>query len=282
MQTGRSDSAGIARDTGARHGRTLNRHPAQRRGWRQVARMIRLGLELARAAIDYPRQVRARSGESIAQARARWLQHACRRFLVLLNVRLDVKGDIPSRGLLVCNHLSYVDILVLGALTPCRFVAKSEVESWPVFGWFARRSGTIFVRRDRRGDVPRANAQIAATLQDNLLVVLFPEGTSSDGQTVLPFRSSLLEPARAAGARLWAAGLAYGLADGDPAQEVCYWRDMTLLPHLVNLLGKESVDAAVAFAAVPDPQDDRKALAAQLRAQVLRLKPQVQPADAGF
>lgn len=79
-----------------------------------------------------------------------WLQNSSRRLLRVFRIETQFTGDIPSSGLLVCNHLSYLDIVVLAAITPCVFVAKREVKKWPVFGWFARLAGTVFVHREQR------------------------------------------------------------------------------------------------------------------------------------
>lgn len=98
-----------------------------------------------------------------------------------------------EKGLLVSNHLSYVDVLVIGAITPAIFVSKNEARHWPVFGALARLAGTIFVRRDKRTDVARLAAEIKNALDAGVLVVLFPEGTSSAGARVLPFKSALLQ-----------------------------------------------------------------------------------------
>jgi 1-acyl-sn-glycerol-3-phosphate acyltransferase len=174
--------------------------------------------------------------------------------------------------LLVSNHLSYLDIVAIGSVTPTVFVSKSEVAEWPVFGWFARKAGSIFVRRDKRTEAARSSEEIKETLMHDVLVVLFPEGTSSDGETVLPFKSALLEPAAASGGPLAVAHIAYTMVDGNPAQEVCYWGGMTLAPHLLNLLGKGRVTATIDLS---DPQagtSDRKELARQLHASVLTLR----------
>jgi 1-acyl-sn-glycerol-3-phosphate acyltransferase len=173
---------------------------------------------------------------------------------------------------LVCNHLSYLDVLVLAALTPSRFVAKSEVRNWPVFGWFACLAGTIFVERNKRSQVARSAEEMAAALQQGSLMVLFPEGTSSGGETVLPFKSSLLEPATRNSQPVTAGLIAYDLIDGDVSEEVCYWKDMTLLPHLINLLSKSIVHAVVCFTEARQETRDRKILARQLHSEVLRLK----------
>jgi 1-acyl-sn-glycerol-3-phosphate acyltransferase len=174
--------------------------------------------------------------------------------------------------LLVSNHLSYLDILILAALTPARFVAKSEVRNWPVFGWFARLAGTIFVERNKRSQAAQSAEQIALALSEGSLVVLFPEGTSSGGETVLPFRSSLLEPAARKLHTVTAGLIGYQLTDGDVSEEVCYWKDMTLLPHLINLLSKRTVHAFLHFAQLRQETTNRKTLARRLHSEVLRLK----------
>ncbi len=213
------------------------------------------------------------TGRPPQPARSRWLQWCSRRTLRVFAVQTDFTGAPPQYGLLVCNHLSYLDILVLVSLTPAVFVSKAEVKNWPVFGWFAQLAGTLFVDRTRRSDVARMNALIEASLAAGNVVVLFPEGTSWNGREVLPFKSSLLEPAVGLRHPVNVGFLRYSLADGDPAQDVCYWGDATFLPHLINLMTKTSVRARVHFASVPAPATERKALAQQLRAAVLALAP---------
>jgi 1-acyl-sn-glycerol-3-phosphate acyltransferase len=104
------------------------------------------------------------------------------------------------------------------------------------------------------------------------LVVLFPEGTSSGGETILPFKSSLLEPAAHHLHALTAGLISYELADGNVSEEVCYWKDMTLLPHVLNFLSKRTLQAFVRFTEAPPETTDRKVLARQLHAEVVRLK----------
>jgi 1-acyl-sn-glycerol-3-phosphate acyltransferase len=152
------------------------------------------------------------------------------------------------------------------------FVAKREVKSWPVMGLLAQLGGTLFIDRQRRTHVGEVNDEIQAALADNALVIVFPEGTSSDGSTVLPFRSSLLEPATRSEHPLTIARLHYTRADGAPDAAVCYWGDATFLPHLLNLLSQPKVRATVQFAPVNNNRTDRKELAQQLHAAVLGLK----------
>ena len=191
-----------------------------------------------------------------------------------MGIRVSIAGPIPGGGLIVANHLGYVDILVLAAAAPTVFVAKAEVRSWPVFGWFARRSGTIFAERGRAASAARSNLEMAAALRTSGRVVLFPEGTSSGGETVLPFKSALLETAQ--GRPVWVAALHYSLSpgEGDPAEEVCYWKDMSLPPHLLRLLGQPRIFATLVFSPEPEMGAERKTLARRLQARVLELKDQ--------
>jgi len=111
-------------------------------------------------------------------------------------------------------------------------------------------------------------------------VVLFAEGTSSDGQTVLPFKSALLEPAVRQARPLSVGFIRYELGDGDAGEEICYWKDMTLLPHLINLLSKRGRQASVRFMEVRGAIADRKQLARQLHSEVLRLQRQEHAMEA--
>jgi lyso-ornithine lipid O-acyltransferase len=239
---------------------------------RVTGRLFWLGGELVLAALNYAIRCAPCPRDSLLLARAAWLQNTTRRLLRVFRVETQFTGDIPSSGLLVCNHLSYLDILVLSALAPCVFVAKREVKDWLVFGWFARLAGTVFVQREQRAQAFQTVDKIEAALQTGAVVVLFPEGTSSGGETVLPFKSSLLEPAARQTHSLTAGLLQYGLGDGDVSEEVCYWKDMTLVPHLINLCSKRAVQASVHFNHLREGNADRKQLARQLHAEVLRLK----------
>jgi 1-acyl-sn-glycerol-3-phosphate acyltransferase len=236
------------------------------------SRLLWLGLEFLFAALNYARCCAFCSSDNLPVARAAWLQRSSRRVLRVFRAKTCVVGRIPQNGLLVCNHLSYLDILILAALTPSRFVAKSEVKNWPVLGWFAHLAGTIFVERSKRSQVARAAQEIGVALEEGPLVVLFPEGTSSGGETVLPFKSSLLEPTTRHLHALTAGLIAYELADGNVSEEVCYWKDMILVPHLLNFLSKRTLQALVRFTEAPQETTDRKVLARQLHSEVVRLK----------
>jgi len=243
-----------------------SRHPL-----RVIGRLVWLIAEFTLAALNYVRWC-VLSGDSSTLKRSQWLQYSSRRVLGIFRTSIQTSGTIPTRGLLVSNHLSYVDILVISSITPALFVAKREVKGWPVFGWFAQMGGTLFVDRERRTRVGQTTNEIQSALDQGALVVLFPEGTSSDGKTVLPFKSSLLEPATRQSNPLFAGSIQYELEDGDVGEEVCYWKDMTLVPHLINLLSKKTIRASVRFTQLREGSTDRKELARQLHSEVLRLK----------
>ena len=205
-------------------------------------------------------------------ARAAWLHRSSRRHLKIFGYSADVTGAIPKNGLLVSNHLSYLDILAISATTPAVFVSKADVRRWPLFGWLAALAGTVFVDRERRTLVVEVNREIQTALDEGVLVVIFPEGTSSNGETVLPFRTSLLEPAARGGHEIATGWIHYEVDDGDAKQEVCYWGDHSFFPHLINLLGKKSVRATIRFGKFERTTADRKELSKQLHAAVLALK----------
>ncbi|HSI12442.1 MAG TPA: lysophospholipid acyltransferase family protein [Chthoniobacter sp.] len=205
------------------------------------------------------------------RARADWLQGVAARCARILHLKIHRFGALPDEGLLVANHLSYTDIILLAAQRPCVFVSKLEVKSWPIFGQCAKLGGTIFVDRSHRGDVAAVVDQMRAALDEGVLVVFFPEGTSSGGTSVLPFRSSLLEPALRLGCPVTALAITYGLDEGSVANEICYWRDMTLLPHLLNVWSKSLIYSYLRCGIARARQGDRKSLARELRDEVAAL-----------
>ena len=193
-----------------------------------------------------------------------WSRALC----AILSIRRDVEGPVPSEGAFVVasNHLSYVDILVLGSLYPSAFLAKREIASWPIFGFIARGAGTLFVDREQVRDVVRAGREIAERLQLGLPVTIFPEGRSSAGIEILPFQPSLLEPAAREGIPCWAASISYETpgATRAPVHTVCWHNSESLLTHFPRMIGLRSVIARVRFAPMPVTSGDRKVLASTL------------------
>jgi 1-acyl-sn-glycerol-3-phosphate acyltransferase len=197
----------------------------------------------------------------------RWCAGVCR----ALAVRVEVHGEPPREpGLLVCNHLGYLDIPVLGAQADTIFVSKAEVARWPIVGRLATLGGTIYVERSAKRELPGVVEQIRAALARGDGVVVFPEGTSSPGEDVLPFRPSLLAPAEDLDLEVRAAGLSYATADGDPParENVCWWGDMEFGPHVLGLLRLREVRATLTYARRSVRGGNRKDLAQTLREAV--------------
>ena len=236
---------------------------------------FRLGLVLglfATAFLDFVFRIWMCGKASSFPRRAQWQQIWSIRLLRILHVKVHAVGTPPDRGILVSNHLSYVDVMVYGSIRPLVFLSKSEVKSWPVAGPLTRCAGTLYIRRQDRGDVARLGADMVPVVESGVVVTLFLEGTSSGGEKVLPFRSSLLAPAHERGWPATGAFIRYEVVDGSAEEEVCYWRDMTFFPHFVNLLSKPRIDAYVAFDSAVTGCVDRKQLANELHARVTRLK----------
>lgn len=208
--------------------------------------------------------VKLAAGKRDAASRARVLHKWSARLLQWYNVSVNVEGAPPAQGLIVSNHVSYLDILVFSAAVPCAFVSKKEVRSWPGVGWAATMAGCVYIDRTRRSATRSIQPQIHAALTGGSRLVLFPEGTSSDGKQLLPFRSSLLQPAVADRAPITAAYVHYELDDGDPAFDVCYWGDMTLAAHALKLFTKNGVRATLRFAPAADVFTGRKEAAEKL------------------
>lgn len=173
---------------------------------------------------------------------------------------------------------------MFSAIAPCAFVAKREIKGWPGIGWIATLAGTIYIDRSRPDNTHSIQPQMAAVLASGVRVVLFPEGTSSDGRQVLPFRSSLFQPAIANHTPITAACISYEIEDGDPAVDVCYYGDMVLGPHAVKLFGKGGVTAKLRFGDGAKVFTDRKDAARQLYEEVnaLRSQPAALASDAGL
>ncbi len=210
---------------------------------------------------------RRRDQAAHAQLLHRWARFTTR----LAGCRVTIRGRPPRHGLCVSNHLSYLDVPVYGSVAPMTFVSKQEVRAWPLFGQWAAMCGTLFIKRERKGDVADVGEQMAVILRANVPLVVFPEGTSSGGHTVLPFKSSLFQPAIEHQWSVTPMRIRYELADGSVPDEVAYWRDMTLLPHLLNLFQKKSLQAVVTFGEPLVPGHDRKDLCWRAHEAVMSL-----------
>jgi len=190
------------------------------------------------------------------EQRADWLHRFCARALHGLGIDISVAGTFPEQGAVISNHLSYVDIIVFAALQPCVFVAKAEMQRWPVVGWMATMSGTVYVARGHGGSALKARRGMQVVVDAGLPVVFFPEGTTTNGSQMLKFHSGLLAQVIEGGAPVTAAYIRYGLVENNGpnvtvANDVCYWGNRDMVAHIFKLLGLRGVRAEVRFAEGP-------------------------------
>ncbi len=164
----------------------------------------------------------------------RWWHH---RLLCILGLELQIYGMPPAAPILiVANHMSWVDFAAVGAVIPGHFVAKSEIRSWPLIGWFAGQGGTIYIKRGDRSASPIVDAQMVATLRQQESIILFPEGTTSDGQTVQMFHSRLFAVAIEADVTVQPVALRYSDSANRPRPAASFIGEETLIHHLWRLL----------------------------------------------
>lgn len=185
-------------------------------------------------------------------------------FVRISNMRVETIGEPPKPPFfLVANHLSYTDIAALRYAVKGIFVAKSEILGWFLAGRICRDMGTIFIDRTNRRDIPRAGKMITERLDAGEGVVVFPEGTSTKGERVLPFNSSFLEFAARAAIPVSCAAISYRTPAGEmPASyAVCWWEDIGFIAHLWRLLQAREYTAILNFSDERVVNEDRKVLA---------------------
>jgi 1-acyl-sn-glycerol-3-phosphate acyltransferase len=198
------------------------------------------------------------------------------KMLAILGVRLQLRGEPPVAGptLLVANHLSWLDILVMHAARHCRFVSKADVKHWPLVGTLATGAGTLYIERESRRDAMRVVHHVAESLAAQEIVAVFPEGTTTDGTRLLPFHGNLIQAPIAAQAPVQPVGLSYlDAATGLPSRGPLYIDDDTLVGSLWRTLTAEPIVAVVHFGTPQFAQGrDRRAWAADLREAVAALR----------
>jgi 1-acyl-sn-glycerol-3-phosphate acyltransferase len=232
---------------------------------RQVRRAVALAFALAMCVVRY--WLARLRGPMTLERRAVWLHSAARSVLKALGIQLQVEGQPPMSGLVVSNHLSYLDIIIISAALPCFFVAKMEINRWPYFGKAARAGGTIFVDRSSVASATSVAAQMTERLKLPIPVLLFPEGTSTDGAQVQRFHSRLIDPATTAGAPITAAAIRYAIDGGVAERELCWYGDEEFIPHLWKVLGVRGFGAQLHFGE-PRIYEDRRVAADQTHAEI--------------
>ena len=205
-----------------------------------------------------------RADRLLKSAKQRWCTYICN----VLGVRIRQHGTLlPTSGLIVSNHISWLDIIVLGALGPFGFVSKYEVVEWPVVGYLASQTGTLFLRRGDRDSTRLIASDMTSRLRSGDYLVFFPEGTSTSGADVLRFHASLFQPALNAAVAVQAAGIAYR----DAAHIVVpFVGDDEFLPHLWQVMALPHITVDVFFCEpVTTGQTDRKALSELTHRQIV-------------
>jgi 1-acyl-sn-glycerol-3-phosphate acyltransferase len=236
---------------------------------RALRRAVALAFVLAICALDF---LRLRLlGPLSLERRALWLQASSRKTLRSLGIHIRMHGYPPARGLVVSNHLSYLDILIISSVMPCFFVSKSEIGRWPYFGAAARACGTIFLVRTSRASAEKVAVEMASRFALPIPVLLFPEGTSTNGSKVLRFHSRLIQPAVTASAPITAAALRYVIQDGVEEHQLCWFGDAAFLPHLWKTLGTSGFSAEIRFG-LPQVYLDRRTATRETHAEVVAMR----------
>ncbi|MDM0043123.1 lysophospholipid acyltransferase family protein [Variovorax dokdonensis] len=210
------------------------------------------------------------------EERAGEVERWSRRMLEIFGISLVVQGVPPARGplLLVVNHLSWLDILVIHSARHVRFVAKSDIRGWPLIGKLATGAGTLYIERERRRDAMRVVHHMAESLQAGDLIAVFPEGTTGDGKTLLPFHANLLQAAISTCSPVQPAALRFAdRATGQTSFAPRYIDDDTLASSVWRTLSAPPLAAYLCFGDVQDAQGkERRAWSQELHAQIQALR----------
>lgn len=245
--------------------------------WRQLVRGSRVisafAVSLTGLLVQRPQSRRAR---------AEWLTQFCRRVLRAARVTWSTSGPTPTRGAVVSNHLTYVDILMHAALRPCVFVSAIETRRMPLIGWISMMAGTVYVTRGAGGSAAKAAGGMSDGFRDGLPVVFFPEGKTGLGdEPVLPLHSGLLATALDAGETVTPGFLRYAVSEADQQEgrttrADVHWGKQSLPAHLWNFFSLDRVHVHLHFGDgpihyTPAALEDRKVAAEETRNALLRL-----------
>ncbi len=230
---------------------------------RAAWRLLRMGVHLL-----HGMAVMSRFPSLDAPARQQRIQWWSAKLVRLVGIDLRHSGTPrPGATLLLANHVSWLDIAVIHAVAPhARFVAKADVLAWPLLGWLIKGAGTLFIERERKRDALRVLHQVADALKAGDTVAVFPEGTTGDGRTLLPFHANLLQAAIATGTPVQGAALRYGDAEQRFTPAVEFLGETTLLQSVWRILSAQGLSVQVDLLAPQGTRHgDRRALAEHLR-----------------
>jgi 1-acyl-sn-glycerol-3-phosphate acyltransferase len=223
--------------------------------WRLARLVLHLVQGLATCALVFPWV-----GDAL---RERLVRRWSARLLGICRVRLErTEGGALAHALIVANHISWLDIFVINAVHPCRFVAKAEIRAWPVLGWLVAQAGTVFIARGNRRDLRHIFKGLVDALGQRRRVAFFPEGTTASQGALLPFHANLFEAAIDAAVPVQPVALAYLDGSGAWHPSVDYTGDTTFVDSIVRILGGGPVTARVAcLAPIPAAGAHRRELA---------------------
>lgn len=248
------------------------------RAIRSTWRSLILVILLVAATIDGRLVRRPRRGAEGAI----WIHGWCRRIVKALEIECTVEGKLPTGGAVVSNHLSYLDILLYSATTPFVMVANSELQSWPLLGWLTAQAGTVYVNRSedavpacKKQTHAEVNRLMAEAYANDLPVLFFPEGTTTAGREVLPFRRGLFHSVLNGAVPLRTAALQFEIGDGNGeatvASDVCFVGDALFGPHIFGCLGLQGLKARLRFGDDIVMREDRFQLSQSARAAVAEM-----------
>ena len=203
-----------------------------------------------------------------------WAKMLCRGLGIKIRVMGKESGGVKGNVYLVSNHLSYLDIIVLATVRPMTFVSKHDVAAWPVIGWMTKLGGTIFVNREAKSTSYGLVETLADALAQGAPLLVFPEGTSTDGQDVLPFKTSLFEAPVRTNTTVQPMTLRYLSVGGKPLEPrlrdlLCWYGDMDFAPHAWKMLTLRGIEVEVTLGRPLEPGTARKSLAGRAREGVL-------------
>lgn len=200
------------------------------------------------------------------QVKRWWSKTAVR----ILGLKIQTKGIAPTQpAMLVANHISWLDIFVLGSVMDIRFLSKAEVRKWPVIGWLADRAGTLFIARGQSGAAQQASQHLAQVIRQGDHVLFFPEGTTTDGTSIRRFHARLFAPALEADVPIQPIALFYPDQQGQANQIIPYINDATLLGNLWSIAGEPQLQAKVEFLSLVETKNQaRKAIASQCEERI--------------
>jgi 1-acyl-sn-glycerol-3-phosphate acyltransferase len=228
---------------------------------RQFAFFAHVASGLTLALMWYPLVGRAHR----LKLKARWSH----RLLSILGLRLELVGELAPGALLVSNHVSWIDIFAINAARPSAFVAKSEIAGWPLAGWLCRKTDTIFIERGSHRHAQHVAHDMARRLAAGESIAFFPEGTTTEGDTLLPFHAALFQPAITAGATVQPLLIRYRNRDGRCTRAPAYAGDTSFGESLTRTLAERGLAVEVTcLPPIPAAGLERRALAAQCQAMI--------------